>query len=99
MRTTLLLLVLSAGSVVTSAHAQTTIVIRLTSQQKCQIVDEEVSCVDVGAKLHAMHVKQDSDIHVIAGPTSSYQLVSATLTSLRDAGYRLKVGYVTTGSD
>jgi biopolymer transport protein ExbD len=98
MRTTLLLLVLFTGSVVTSAHEQATIVIHLTSHQTCQIVAEEVPCADVGAKLRAMHAKRDSDIHVIAGPTSSYQLVSATLTSLKDAGYRLKVGYIASGS-
>jgi biopolymer transport protein ExbD len=99
MRTTLLLLVLFAGSVMTIAHPQARIVIRLTPHQTCQIVDQEVPCADVGARLRAMHVPQDSDIHITADPTSSYQLVSATITSLRDAGYRLKVGYITGASD
>jgi len=98
MRSTLWLLLLFTGSVITSAPAQTSIVIRLTPHQTCQIVEEEVPCADVGAKLHAMHAKQDSDIHVIARPESSYELVSATLTSLKNAGYRLKVGYITSGS-
>ncbi len=90
---------LFTGNVVGCAHAQSKIVIRLTAHQTCQIVDKEVACADVGAKLRAIHAKQDSDIHIIAGPTSSYQLVSATLTSLKEAGYRIKVGYVATGSD
>jgi hypothetical protein len=46
-----------------------------------------------------MHVPLDSDIHITADRTSSYQMVSATITSLKDAGYRLKLGYITSGSD
>jgi biopolymer transport protein ExbD len=98
MRTTLLLLVLLMGGV-TTGRAQTAIVIRLTSHQTCQIGEEEVPCADVGAKLLAMHIPLESDIHISGSPDSTYQQVSATLTSLKDAGYRLKVGYVTNGSD
>jgi hypothetical protein len=103
MRTTLLLLVLLVGRGVTAASAQTSVSIHLTSHQTCEIVGEEVPCADVGAKLLTMHVPLDSDIHMVADFDASYRAVSAALTSLmdslRNAGYRPKLGYVTTGSE
>ena len=45
--------------------------------------------------LLAMHTPKDGYLSITAEPTSSYEGISAILTSLKKAGYRLKIGYVT----
>jgi biopolymer transport protein ExbD len=101
MRSTWLLYALLMGGLV--AAAEPSVSIRLTSHQTCQIDDEEVPCADVGAKLRAKHVPQHGDVHLIADPKASYEQISGALAllsaSLRDAGYNLKIGYVTTGNE
>ena len=92
MRSTLLLLLMLVTFAMT-AHAQAIIVIRLTTHQTCEFNDEDVPCVDVGARMLAKHVPLDVDIRVSASSDVTYEQVSKALISLRDAGYRLKLGY------
>lgn len=44
-------------------------------------------CVDQG-------IPPDAHIHLVADKDASYQTISAALVSLRDAGFRLKLGYI-----
>ena len=98
MRSTLLPISLSLIISVPAAQAQTAVLIRLTPHQTCQIGDEDLPCADVGSKLQAKHIPRDCDIHITADTTATFQQVYGALTSLRssltNAGYRLKVGYI-----
>jgi hypothetical protein len=94
-RAVLFVFALSLGGSVVSVRAQTSIVIQLTLHQTCQFDDEDVLCAEVGARLLAKHVPLDGDIHITAGWTSTYDQVFKTVTSLKEAGYRVKVAYLT----
>jgi biopolymer transport protein ExbD len=70
--------------------------IRISSSLKtCFIADVAVSCSDVGAKLHAMKVSTDRDIHIAGDTDVTYELVRAATESRHQAGYRTKVGVLT----
>jgi biopolymer transport protein ExbD len=91
---------ISAVFVATLAYAQGTVgpnvVIRISSSLKtCFIADADVPCTDVGARLHAMKISADSDVHVTGDTDVKYELVHATMESLRRAGYRTKLGLLT----
>jgi biopolymer transport protein ExbD len=75
------------------------VTVRVSARQTCLVGSIDLPCHDVGAKLREQGTSLNADIHVIADPHARYQAVSAALKSLRDAGFRLKVGYVIVGND
>jgi biopolymer transport protein ExbD len=70
------------------------VTIHVLARQTCLVGSLDVPCPDVGAKLRDRGISLDANIHVIADKHARYQAVSAALASLRDAGFRLKMGYV-----
>jgi hypothetical protein len=97
MRQTSSLLLIAAttfGVGATSAQTNSDVTIHISSRQTCLAGSLDVPCSDVGAKLRDQKIPLDAHIHLIAGSDSRYQTISAALTSLRDAGFRLKLGYI-----
>jgi hypothetical protein len=77
-----------------SGQANSDVIIHISARQTCLVGSLDVPCSDVGAKLREQGTALDAHIHLIVGADSSYQTISAALASLRDAGFRLKLGYV-----
>jgi biopolymer transport protein ExbD len=67
-----------------------------SSQNTCFIADLGVQCRDVGATLLGMNVAADADIHIIGDRDVGYEMLRTVMDSLIQAGYKLKVGVVTT---
>jgi hypothetical protein len=80
------------------AQANSDVTIHISERGTCLVGALDVPCGDVGAKLRDQGAPLDAHIHLIFDTGSSYQTVSAALTSLRaslsDAGFRLKLGYI-----
>jgi biopolymer transport protein ExbD len=62
--------------------------------QTCLVGSLDVPCSDVGAKMRDQGIPLDAHIHLVADKDASYHTISAALVSLRDAGFRLKLGYI-----
>ena len=71
--------------------------VRLSSQKSCFIADIAVTCRDVGAKLKAMQVPLNADIHLSVNASVRYDMTVPALESLTEAGYR-KVGFTSEAS-
>ena len=67
-----------------------------SSPNACFIADVGVRCSDVGATLLSMNVAVNADIHLIGDRDVGYEALRAVLDSLIQAGYKLKVGVITT---
>jgi hypothetical protein len=65
------------------------------SAETCQIDKLDVACSDVGAKLLELGTPLDAHIRVSGDAHASYSATSAALNSLRIAGFKLKIGYIT----
>lgn len=65
------------------------------SAENCSIGKFEVACSDVGAKLRELGTPSEAHIDVIGDTHASYSATSAALESIRSAGFRLKIGYIT----
>jgi hypothetical protein len=101
------------GACVSHGQANSDVTIHISLlRQTCLVGSADVPCSDVGAKLRDQGTPQDAHIHLIfdtsASPVSlpthsaavsAYQTVSAALTSLSDAGFRFKLGYVNVRAD
>lgn len=74
--------------------AQTEKTYVLVAAETCKIGNLSVPCSDVGAKLRELGTPLDADIHLRADPKAKYEAVSAAIASLRDAGFKLKMGYI-----
>jgi biopolymer transport protein ExbD len=79
------------------AQSGPSVVVRISAHQTCLIGDVEVACRSVGAKLLEMHVPVNTDVHVSGDASVKYEIVHATMESLRQAGFKTKVGLITTG--
>ena len=80
-------------------QADSDLAVHISAQQTCVVGTLEVPCNAVGAKLLDQGTPRDAHIHLLSGTDSSYEAISAALTSLRDAGFTLKVGYVNVVTD
>lgn len=98
----LLLLVVATtfGVGAASSQSKSDVTIHMSAvRQTCLIGSLDVPCSGVGAKLRDQGTPLDAHIHLIADTGSTYEIVSAALKSLRDAGFRLKLGYINVESD
>ena len=68
------------------------IVVRLSSQGSCLVLDLSVPCERVGKKLYEMNIPLDREIRIAGGHDVTYDVVGSLLMSLSDAGY-LKVAF------
>ena len=75
-------------------QSKSDVTIHISARQTCLVGTLDVPCSDVGAKMRAQGIPLDADIHLVGRKDSSYQAISAALASLRDAGFRLQVGYI-----
>ena len=64
--------------------------------QFCLTLSVSVPCSDVGAKLRELGTPLDAHLHLSVDKDSRYEDVVAAITSIRDAGFNFKVGYVNT---
>lgn len=64
------------------------------SAEICLVGNLDISCSDVGSKLRELGTPLDAQIRVIGDAHASYKATSAALQSLRSAGFKLKVGYI-----
>ena len=70
-------------------------VIEIWSGDACSFENIVVACASIGSTLISLHVGLTCDLHLKADSSSTYAAVSGALKSLKDAGYRLKIGFVT----
>jgi biopolymer transport protein ExbD len=75
------------------------VTVHVSAKQTCLVGSIDLPCHDVGAKLRDQGTSLDANIHLIGDRHTGYRAVSAAVKSLRDAGFRLKVGYVIVGND
>jgi hypothetical protein len=94
MSSLLLVVATTFGVGAASGQANSDVTIHIAARHTCLVGSFDVPCRDVGAKLRDQGTLLDAHIHLIAGTDSSYQAISEALTSLREAGFRLKLGYV-----
>jgi hypothetical protein len=87
----LLVVATTFGIGVASGQANSDVTIRISARQTCLVGSLDVPCSDVGTKLRDQGTPLDAHIHLIAGTDSSYQAISAALTSLRDEAVRARV--------
>lgn len=96
-------LLLVAATTITNgaafSQAQQDLSIHISSQQTCVVGRLDVPCNTVGAKLLEQGTPRDAHIHLLGSTDSSYEAISSALTSLRDAGFTLKVGYINAAQD
>lgn len=97
MRQTFSLLLVAAmtlGVGATFGQSNSDVTIHISARQTCLLGSLDIPCSDVGAKMRDQGTPLDAHIHLVAGKDSSYQAINAALVSLRDAGFRLKLGYI-----
>jgi biopolymer transport protein ExbD len=94
-RAFLLVALVTLGSSSLPAQTETVVQIRISSET-CMVGGLNISCSDVGAKLLELGTPLDADIHVSGDAHASYSAISAALESLRSAGFKLKIGYIST---
>jgi len=66
--------------------------IRISEDGVCHFLDASTPCDQLGQYLLTKHLAQNGHIHIAVNRTSKYELVAATLESLRGTGF--KVGFV-----
>lgn len=66
--------------------------IRISEDGVCHLLDTATPCDQLGQYLLAKHLAQNGHVHISVDRFSKYELVAATLESLRGTG--LKVGFV-----
>jgi hypothetical protein len=94
MSSLLLVAAMTFGVDATFGQSNSDVTIQISARQTCLVGSLDVPCSDVGAKMRDQGIPLDAHIHLVAGKDSSYQAISAALVSLRDAGFRLKLGYI-----
>jgi hypothetical protein len=87
------------STAITLAQPATSATVEILSNGSCRIGDIDVACSKVGSALHARRVPIHTVIRLHGDSGIQYEQVSVTLTSLRDAGYLTKLGYINSGSD
>jgi hypothetical protein len=79
------------GSNVVPAQTETTVHINI-SKETCQIENLDVPCKDVGMKLRESGTPLNAHIRLTSDSQASYGAIVAAVSSLRDAGFNLKLG-------
>jgi biopolymer transport protein ExbD len=77
-------------------QAQTNVTVQIFADGTCQVADSKMACEEVGAILLSMHVPVGSVIALKGDVAVSYKPVAAAGASLKNAGYRSKIAYITT---
>jgi hypothetical protein len=96
----------AAGILVAGAYAQSplrpTVGIQFSTHQTCLIEGVDIPCTEVGNKLRAMRTPLNADIHLMGDPDGKaatlMQLLTSAKKSLEQAGYLVKVAYITSKS-
>jgi len=63
----------------------------------CRVEATDIDCARVREELKAMGVPTSRDIHVRVDKYAKYEVVYSVLESLREAGYRDRVGFIADG--
>ena len=92
-RAFLFVALVTLGSSSLPAGPETLVQVRISSET-CLVGKLNISCSDVGAKLLELGTPLDADIHVSGDAHASYSAISTALESLRNAGFKLKIGYI-----
>ena len=66
--------------------------VRISEDGVCHLLDASTPCDQLGQYLLTRHLAQNGHIHIAVDRSSKYELVAATLESLRGTGF--KVGFV-----
>jgi hypothetical protein len=66
--------------------------VRISEDGVCHLLDASTACDQLGQYLLTKHLAQNGHIHIAVDRSSKYELVAATLESLRGTGF--KVGFV-----
>jgi len=66
--------------------------VRISEDGVCHFFDDSAPCEQLGKYLLTKHIAQNRHIHIAVDRASKYELVTATLESLRGTGF--KVGFV-----
>jgi biopolymer transport protein ExbD len=66
--------------------------VRISEDGVCHLLDASTPCAQLGQYLLTKHLAQNGRIHIAVDRSSKYELVAATLESLRGTGF--KVGFV-----
>jgi biopolymer transport protein ExbD len=94
MRALLVVALVTLGSSSLPAQTETVVHVRIPAET-CFIEKLDVSCSNVGAKLLKLGTPLDAHIDVTGDAHASYSATSAALASIRSAGFKLKIGYIT----
>ena len=90
-------IIFAALAVVTStalfAQTEVTVTVRV-ALQFCVAENVSVSCSDVRTTLRELRTPPEAHINFSVDKDARYEDVSAALGSIRDAGFKLKLGYV-----
>jgi biopolymer transport protein ExbD len=70
--------------------------VKVSADGTCRIAEFTIPCAHIGSKLQALHVATGSAIDLVGDLTVTYKPVAAAMASLKAAGYRTKVAYITT---
>lgn len=70
----------------------TDLTVRISEDGVCHFLDATTPCDQLGQYLVTKHLAQNGHIHIVVDRSSKYELVAATLESLRGTGF--KVGFV-----
>jgi biopolymer transport protein ExbD len=66
--------------------------VRISEDGVCHFLDASTSCDQLGQYLLTKHLAQNGRIYIAVDRSSKYELVAATLESLRGTGF--KIGFV-----
>jgi biopolymer transport protein ExbD len=92
-RAFLMIALVMLGSSSLPAQTEAVVHVRI-SAETCVIGKLDVVCSNVGAKLIELGTPLNAQIDVSGDAHASYSATSAALGSLRSAGFKLKIGYI-----
>src|SRR5262249_25781051 len=94
MRQALTLTILVLGTLRVGAavgQAETQLSVRIRADDTCLVYLLRVPCRDVGTKLLELGTPSDVHIHVNATSDASHESIEAAISSLKSAGFQIKL--------
>jgi biopolymer transport protein ExbD len=78
------------------AQTNTTVLVRMVSEDTCLVAELHVSCRELGAKMRELGIPSNAAIQFGADGYRSYEAIRVMMDSIRRAGYKVdKVGFIT----
>jgi biopolymer transport protein ExbD len=92
----LLTALVALGSDSVPAQTNTTVLVRMASEDTCLVAAVHVSCRELGAKMRELGIPLNAQIQFGIDGYRSYEAIRVMMDSIRRAGYKVdKVGFLT----